>query len=271
MITTLNRLSKVSIAIAFYLLWQTTRWILRIFKRKLASSLVILTYHSVTAEHRADFARQMDVLLGKGEPIRLDQPIPQFNNRSYFAVSFDDGYESVIQNALPVLQERNIPFTFFITTGAFGKKPPWIKDRNHPFAQETILKVEDLKALPDNIVTIGSHTVSHTKLININAETLRREVSESKKALQLLSGREVTLISVPYGQFDQKHTNVFLEEGYRRVFLNIPTYPITKTNQYLLGRVGVEPADWPIEYCLKLAGAYQWLPLAIRMKAVLFR
>jgi hypothetical protein len=33
-----------------------------------------------------------------------------------------------------------------------------------------------------------------------------------------------------------------------------------------IGRIGVTPHDWPLEYRLKVIGAYQWLPLAIAAK-----
>lgn len=270
MASNLNRLIKISIALIFYPLWQLWWAIFRLFKAKLPSNLVILTYHAVTPEQKRSLSKQMDILLRKRDPIRLNGPILQNGSGRYVAITFDDGYKSVIQNAFPILQERKIPFTLFITTGAFGTKPPWINDDNHPFAAETILSLEELKSLPDGIVTIGSHTVSHARLSGINKDRLRREIADSKDTLQSLLGRKITLISVPYGQFDQKLIHVFEEEGYERVFLNIPTFPITSIQRYLMGRIGVDPTDWEIEYRLKLAGAYQWLPMAIYLKSKLF-
>ncbi len=33
-----------------------------------------------------------------------------------------------------------------------------------------------------------------------------------------------------------------------------------------MGRVRVDPTDWPLEFHLKLMGAYRWLPMAIALK-----
>ena len=80
----------------------------------------------------------------------------------------------------------------------------------------------------------------------------------------------IKLISVPYGQFDSNFTKLFIEAGYQKVFLNIPTFPATKTDLFVMGRISVDAEDWPFEYYLKLAGAYHWLPIAISLKKKLY-
>src|SRR5215469_15979067 len=57
----------------------------------------------------------LDVLLG-------DKPSPPA-----FAVTFDDGYESVYTEALPILETVSVPATVFLTTGFLDGKvaPPW--------------------------------------------------------------------------------------------------------------------------------------------------
>jgi peptidoglycan/xylan/chitin deacetylase (PgdA/CDA1 family) len=41
------------------------------------------------------------------------------------AVTFDDGYKSVIKNALPVFQALDVPFTVFVNTFAFRERRFW--------------------------------------------------------------------------------------------------------------------------------------------------
>ena len=208
----------------------------------------------------------MDTLLKIGKPVNLGKPLPEYNKTNYLAVTFDDGYQSVIHNALPILKQNKIPATIFIPSSAFGKKPPWILMPTHPFARETVLTEEQLKTLPEDLITIGSHTDSHCRLSNIDSYTFKREIVDSKKKLEFVSGRNISLISVPYGQFDKKYTKLFKEAGYQKVFLNIPTFPATNTDLFVMGRISVEPDDWALEFRLKLHGAYQWLPFAINIK-----
>jgi hypothetical protein len=78
--------------------------------------------------------------------------------------------------------------------------------------------------------------------------------------------KKIELFAAPYATLNEKFIPLFREAGFKRIFLNIPTFPATRTDLYLLGRTSVEPTDWPIEFRLKLSGAYQWLPLAINIK-----
>jgi len=41
------------------------------------------------------------------------------------AITYDDGYQSVITHALPVLADLDIPFTIFINTVSFDKRVFW--------------------------------------------------------------------------------------------------------------------------------------------------
>jgi peptidoglycan/xylan/chitin deacetylase (PgdA/CDA1 family) len=228
--------------------------------------LVILTYHPVKASHAAGFEKQMDTLLKLGRPISLADGIAPLRSGYTFAVTFDDAYQSVLQNALPILVEKNIPATIFVPTGYFGRKPLWIKNQNHGYAGETVATEAQLQALPADLFTIGSHTVSHVNLTNVDDGIARKEIFESKAALEKILNKKVTLFAAPYATLNSSFTGLFRQAGYERVFLNIPTFPATKTDVYILGRTSVEPTDWPIEFRLKLSGAYQWLPLAISLK-----
>lgn len=184
-------------------------------------------------------------------------------------MTFDDAYQSVLQNALPILRTKNIPATIFVPTGCLGKKPKWIKNSNHSCANESVLTEAQLKELPTDLITIGSHTVSHISLTNVDKSVSRKEIFESKKTLEMILNQEITLFAAPYATLNENFIPLFKEAGYQRVFLNVPTFPASRTDLYILGRISAEPMDWPIEYRLKLFGAYQWLPLAIRMKNTL--
>jgi hypothetical protein len=46
----------------------------------------------------------------------------------------------------------------------------------------------------------------------------------------------------------------------------MPWNAFRKEEEFLSGRVKAEPTDWPLEFRLKLLGAYRWLPYAIKWK-----
>src|SRR5690349_7228733 len=86
---------------------------------------VVLMYHGIPAQFRAHFAQQMDLLLRIAVPIRAGDPKLPDERGNYVAVTFDDGLQSTIDNALPVLKDRQIPATLFIVTEALGREPEW--------------------------------------------------------------------------------------------------------------------------------------------------
>jgi len=262
----LDRLLKLSISILFFIFYQCVILICYIQKKQLPGTLVILTYHSVKLEQVLKFERQMDMILKKSYPVFADIEGPLDKGQNYAAVTFDDGFQSVLKNAIPKMRERKIPATIFIPSGYFGKRPGWINNTNHEDANEIVMTKEQVKNLPDDLIKIGSHCVTHPHLTKLEEKEARMELVESKKSLERILKKNINLLSFPHGAYNQQVIEWSREAGYRRVFSNIPTFPTSKIDRFLIGRIGVSPDDWFIEYGLKLLGAYQWLPYAVALK-----
>jgi peptidoglycan/xylan/chitin deacetylase (PgdA/CDA1 family) len=218
---------------------------------------VILYYHGVDRSQREHFARQMDEL------VRLTQPIsahsqPVLNGKSHYcAVTFDDGFVSVLENALPELAQRRIPATIFVPTGSLGQRPSWIKGRP---CSEIVMSPSQLADLKKNeLVTIGSHSITHPNFLAIDDVHAERELKQSKADLEAVVGRPVSLFSFPHGACNEPIIEMAKGAGYRRVFTIEPESSSPTTDQFVMGRVAAGPADWPAEFRLKLLGAYRWL------------
>ncbi|HEV2395325.1 MAG TPA: hypothetical protein VGS27_00100, partial [Candidatus Sulfotelmatobacter sp.] len=66
--------------------------------------------------------------------------------------------------------------------------------------------------------------------------------------------------------FNQRLLDICRATGYRRVFTILPRLAFSSPQEFATGRVAVDPTDWPLEFRLKLLGAYQWLPYGISAK-----
>ncbi len=263
-----GRLAKLAIAVAFRAAFKVYSVLSSLCGGKRGSTLVVLTYHRLPDHMRTRFERQMDLVRRSAVPVPLTTDFSDKAASNYVAVTFDDAFQSVLKNAIPVLLDRGIPATIFVPTGYMGKEPGWIK--NGHSARETVLTEQQLRELPQDLITVGSHTVSHMKLVGVSRDVAEREITESKKTLEEVLNKKVDLFAAPYATLDGTLIPLFVQAGYDRVFLNIPTFPATRKDGYVFGRTSVEPGDWPIEFRLKLLGAYQWLPLAIKLKNRLF-
>jgi peptidoglycan/xylan/chitin deacetylase (PgdA/CDA1 family) len=242
----------------------------RLTGRPRRKTCVVFLYHSVHREQRARFARQLDVILRHARPVSADIDVLPDENRRYAAITFDDGVENVFENAVPELRKRNIPASIFVVSDMLGGSPRWEFRGANSTLQETAMSEEHLKELPPNLVTIGSHTATHPFLPSLDAAQLREEVHGSRVKLEKILGREVKLFSSPYGEFDEKVIAACREAGYERTFTSLPYLAFAAPHEFVTGRVGAAPTDWPLEFRLKLAGAYRWVPHAYKLKRRLF-
>ena len=169
-------------------------------------------------------------------------------------------------NALPELEKRHIPSVLFIVTEVLGGHPEWEYFGGDDPSKELAMSAQTLKKLPSDLVVIGSHSMTHPVLPSLHRQQMLDELAGSRAKLEKLLNREVKLFSFPYGAFDERVIAVCKEVGYERVFTALPVTAFSQAHEFVTGRVGVNPTDWPIEFRLKLAGAYRWLPYAYLVK-----
>jgi peptidoglycan/xylan/chitin deacetylase (PgdA/CDA1 family) len=254
------RVIKLGISSGFFCLTHAQQAVGRLLGKQAGGFCVVLYYHSVPAAHRRLFSRQMDTL------VRLATPVPAAHENSldpskrYAAVTFDDGFENFTDVALPELKSRRIPSTIFVIVDALSKAFGPVG------RSERVMSVDQLSSLPRDLVTIGSHTLGHPFLPSLSQQEARHEITQSRTALETLLKRPIRLFSFPFGGFNKQLIDLCKESGYQRVFTTLPLPAPSGSEEFVTGRVRVDPTDWPLEFRLKLVGAYRWLPLAFALK-----
>jgi peptidoglycan/xylan/chitin deacetylase (PgdA/CDA1 family) len=238
----------------------------RIAGQKQHGTCVVLYYHAVTAEDRAKFARQMDCLKRLAKPISADANSQLESGVHHVIVTFDDGFQSTAENAIPELVRRRIPSTIFVPTGYLGRHPQWTDAPDYGDRTQTVMTAEQLQRISSALTSVESHTVTHPKLPLLTAEDAKRELSKSKCELEALLRRKITLLSFPYGAYNPALVEWSRQAGYERVFTVWPSSARSGPLGYVTGRVPISPRDWQLEFRLKVLGAYSWLPLAFELK-----
>jgi len=260
----LSRIVKLGISLGVYAVSVLDRFLNRVIGRAARSSCVVVYYHSVDAVQRARFAKQMDQLLSYAKPIAANEATTLQPGTHHVAVTFDDGFKNFYECALPELVKRGIPATMFVITDVIGKT-----FGPDGYAEE-VMSLEQIRALPESLVTIGSHTLTHPLLPSINLDQAKREIALSRAKLEEQLHRRIVLFSFPYGGFNQKLVEMCHEAGYQRIFSTLPHFAFREPHEFVTGRVPVDPTDWPLEFRLKLAGAYRWSPWAFELKRKIF-
>lgn len=245
-------------------------WLRDVFMRlggaKSPGTCVILYYHAVPARDQHRFQHQMDDLLRFAEPTVATRTAPLEPGRHYAVVTFDDAYQNILVNALPLLKVRRIPAAIFVVPEMLGRIPA-LSDTSTVSAQERqVMSIEDLRSLPGDSLTIGSHSLTHPLLTTLSTKEALHELTESRRVIEELVQRPVRLFCFPYGAYNEELFRLCQEAGYERVFTTVPEFAFSEPSEFVTGRVRVDPTDWCIEFRLKLLGAYRWLPLAWEMK-----
>jgi peptidoglycan/xylan/chitin deacetylase (PgdA/CDA1 family) len=191
----------------------------------------------------------MDHLVRWTKPVRaadLDFHAPELRR---VIVTADDGWLSFVENALPELEKRNIPLTLFVASHRLGDNLDDLTDR--------LISESELLNLPRDLVTVGSHTATHARLTTAPATQIRWELSESRSRLSSMLKAEVRFFCFPFGAHNDESVRLCRSTGYARAFGSQSTQPTQLYDAFLLERVRVDPTDWPIEFHLKIMGAYR--------------
>jgi peptidoglycan/xylan/chitin deacetylase (PgdA/CDA1 family) len=150
----------------------------------------------------------------------------------------------------------------FIPTGCIGSYPQWITDQSSPHYGGTILTDDEIRSHKNEpMISYGSHCVTHRPLPTLAHEAARDEIFSSKADLEEILGREAVALSFPHGSFEHRHISWAREAGYRHCFSISPELAFSPQDQFVVGRVRVDPSDWPMEFRLKLLGGYRWLSM----------
>jgi peptidoglycan/xylan/chitin deacetylase (PgdA/CDA1 family) len=176
-----------------------------------ADTLLVLTYHAIDDEPAvictppALFRRQMETLAGLGlegvslaEAFRRREQTGRFPERA-MALTFDDGYLSVFEQAMPVLRRHGFGATVFVVSGAVGLNARQARKLNRHMDRDMIAW-EQLAELADDGIEIGSHTVSHPDLRTLGREALAQELDKSRDMLQQRLHVAVDSFAYPYGR-----------------------------------------------------------------------
>ena len=130
------------------------------------------------------------------------------------AISFDDGLHGVYRHALPILLELDVPATVFVVADPGSCAQPWPGSR--------AMTDHEVRALAESGITIGSHTMSHASLPDLDADELRYELRASRARLEDVAQHPVDLLAYPYGHHDPRVRAEARASGYRTgcTFLN---------------------------------------------------
>jgi peptidoglycan/xylan/chitin deacetylase (PgdA/CDA1 family) len=169
------------------------------------------------------------------------------------AVTFDDGFRSVIQRAFPVLSELGLRGTIFVPTGLMGLGVPMRWDGLDRWSgsewEDELLPAtwDELRELHDAGWEIASHTWSHARLPQLDDHALRTELLRSRERCEEEIGEPCESLAYPYGDYDPRVQAMARETGYAAAASMHPG----PESRYSWPRIGVYSRDDGLRYRVK--------------------
>ncbi|MDQ3326623.1 MAG: polysaccharide deacetylase family protein [Actinomycetota bacterium] len=123
-----------------------------------------------------DFRAQVDLLAGHDvvplgeavEAVERGDPAPRT------ALTFDDGYADVYDNAWPLLRERRLPFTIYLATAYVGGTMRWEGSTAREQGAPALSWGQLAEMADSGLCTIGNHTHTHVRPERLDEDELDR-------------------------------------------------------------------------------------------------
>ena len=205
------------------------------------------------------FARQMSLirLLGyRGLSMRDLEPYLQGRRQGkVVGITFDDGYQNNVRNALPVLTKHGFTATCYGVSSMIGETNSW--DCAIGVAEKPLMTLQDWCSWRDAGMDIGSHTRTHANLTKLTVAEAQDQITGAKNELQQALGCEVVHFCYPYGWFDSIHQQMVQHAGYVTATTTRRGRVHTGDDPYALRRIMVTRVTHLALFAAKILTSYE--------------
>jgi peptidoglycan/xylan/chitin deacetylase (PgdA/CDA1 family) len=191
-------------------------------------NIPILMYHQISHEPHPNFLEytvtpkafeaQMKALKFLGfVPITFSKLLEYKNGSAKppskpVIITFDDGLQDAIDNAVPILESAGFTAVFYIPTDYTGRKSSWmIPEVNVEFQ---VIDWTTVTMLDSMGFEVGSHSITHPRLSKIASVDCLGELSGSRRKLEEILGHEIRHIAYPFGDYNESVKMLVHEAGY---------------------------------------------------------
>lgn len=119
------------------------------------------------------------------------------------SLTFDDGWKSTLDHAVPILDQANIKGTFYAIA-----HPP-----EKGYKKEQYATLQELKSLYEAGHEIGSHTLTHPHLTEIPVADMEQEITHSVAHFES-QGILTNTFAYPYGQHNGSIIKIVQQTGF---------------------------------------------------------
>lgn len=177
----------------------------------------------------------------------------------FVCLTFDDGRLDNFAAAWPVLRQAGHSAHFFVNSAMVGRSVPRRFESRGVTRSctEQFMDAGALRTVVREGGSIGSHGQHHTDLTRLGEPEILRELVESRRELEALTGGRIDTHAYPYARYDRRVLRATEAAGYAVAFkVNTGTVrAIGSHNRFTLPRNAIRTgADNPENYAIILGG-----------------
>ena len=181
----------------------------------------ILLYHHVSSSTPAStsispeaFKSHMEYLDAHHTVVSLQDVVSAIQHNTTLpenavAITFDDGYANILDNAHPILADLGFPYTVFINPDEIGVGPKQ-------------LTWEQVIAMHNDGVVFANHTLDHLHMLNGEQamgerawlEKVWQNVESAEKKIEDKLDISLKYLAYPFGEYNTALANKLKSEGY---------------------------------------------------------
>jgi peptidoglycan/xylan/chitin deacetylase (PgdA/CDA1 family) len=223
----------------------------------------ILTYHKIDIQNELginvvspqNFYEQMRFLNEQGyQTITFRDILVDNIPEKPVIITFDDGYSSVYEEALPNLEKFNFTAVIFIITHFVGKWNTW--DANLTKTHFRHLNTQQILQLSEYGMEIGSHGMTHRAFTFLNDQIVQTELIKSREKIKDICGKEPITVAYPFGIQNVIIQQKIVEAGYSFGCVNLWGF-IKEFNPLCIRRIPVYRLDSLYAFKNKLAKGWK--------------
>ena len=153
-------------------------------------------------------------------------------------ITFDDGYKDNYQYAYPILRKYSFTATVFVVAGTIGKINEFdVRAKLQP--KNPMMNWSEIRELAAGGITIGSHTLSHPHLSQLDLAVAKKEMLKSKEILEQGLRKKVQYFCYPYGDLNASLAKIVKDCGYRAATTTAQGLVMASSNSFQLKRIRI--------------------------------
>jgi peptidoglycan/xylan/chitin deacetylase (PgdA/CDA1 family) len=220
-------------------------------------NLAVLMFHSIPSHecksiwefNRKKFKNLINKIIDdQNMEVISNKNIYKKSSKIKILITFDDGYKNNYQNAFPILEEYNLPFSIFMVSNFMTN------------LNELYLNKEELIFLSKSgICEIGCHGVTHRPLAKLSKKEIFTEIYDSKKRLEDEIGKAINIISYPHGSVDESVLITVKKMNFNLGFSSKMGLNKVTHNNLCLKRIPIYSLDSTNVVMDKIYGKWDWV------------